>query len=209
MLHLAHSLLHIDHFLLLLRVGLFEHLSLGQLWLGGLLACSYLLSIAHLISFCCGFIGGISLLVLPVAIAWLLLRTSSSVLMIHGLRVAPIVALVVELGWLVVSAHCRCRCVLHVVLLLLLHLLIGSQLASSLFTLRVLHYQLKHLKLIFLHGSHLLHLLLMDALVLIDGAAVAARGLIIDLLRFIDHDASMAQIFGALWLQMHWLLGLV
>ena len=121
--------------------------------------------------------------------------------MIHGLRVAPIVALVVELGWLVVSAHCRCRCVLHVVLLLLLHLLHvlrGSQLACSLFTLRVLHYQLKHLELIFLHGSHLLHLLLMDALVLIDGAAVAARGLIIDLLRFIDHDASMAQIFGTL-----------
>ena len=105
-------------------------------------------------------------------------------LVVHGLLVTAVAALVNELGWLVVPTCC-CRSVhlllVHVILLLqLLHavgfghlacICIWTLLATSL---RLLHHQFEHLELIFLHCSHMRHLLLVDLLILILHAAVAA-----------------------------------
>ena len=130
-LHLAHFLLHVEHLLLLLLVGLLEHLGLGDFGLVRLLTRLDLLSIAQLVSFRGGLIRWLTWRFLPIVIAWLLL-------VIYGLLIPTVATLVVEM---------RCR-VLHlqriVHVVLLLELLRGGQIARVMLVpaLLIFHYHL-------------------------------------------------------------------
>ena len=152
LLHLAHFLLHISHLLPLLLASLLEELGLGldfwELWGLRLPSWVHLLYFAHVISLSHRLLFVCILL----AIAWI---------------VVLIACLLMVKIWMVVSSS-------TVVLMRIVHpchLLLALAHLKLVFLLR-LHDKLQHLELVFLHWSHMLHLLMMNTLVLVNHARV-------------------------------------